>query len=556
MKKRILSSALVVAMASAMLVTGCKGGKEESNTPGGSKQENVQTYQEKSGKKGDVTVSWWVMGGTDEYYQDYWTEMKGLKKIQETVGVNIDFQVASSYDVYLPMMTARNYPDVITAKNLEQYSGRLAAMYKDGVSLKLNDLMEDGWMPNFSKIVEKYPNIARDLKLDDGSYTFLSTLYDIEDEKDRAAASQYGLAIRQDWLDEVGMDIPTTIDEWYETLLAFKKYDPNGNGEADEEPVCMASSGWKYFLAAYGIDDDPCVVKQDDGTEKVVYGFVTDAYKEYLTEMAKWYKEGLIYNMFEQTSLEARQERVTSNLAGAWKGDAAHFDLSDPNSYISVLRKTAPNAEFAACPWPLTADGYQWCFSDIASFDRDTTVITSKAKDDGVVEAAAYLIDYMLSEEGSTLLTWGIEGESYEVKNGEKQLKKGMNDMVDFHGAKIQKINTYADPLTVMFPQFGEMSNYVLKNEDEGYVEACKTWAEGDTNYKLSAACQLSVDQQAKVDSVTEGMKGYITKMRARFIQGGANLTDFDSYVSQVKTMGADQYAEIWQEAYDAYKSR
>lgn len=187
--------------------------------------------------------------GTDEYYQDYWTEMKGLQKIQEITGVNIDFQVASSYDVYLPMMTARNYPDVITAKNLEQYSGRLAAMYKDGVSLRLNDYMDE-WMPNFSKIVKDYPNIARDLKLDDGSYTFVSTLYDIEDDDDRAAASQYGLAIRQDWLDEVGMDIPTNIEEWYETLLAFKKYDPNGNGQQDEEPVCMASSGWKYFLAA------------------------------------------------------------------------------------------------------------------------------------------------------------------------------------------------------------------------------------------------------------------------------------------------------------------
>lgn len=50
-------------------------------------------------------------------------------------------------------------------------------------------------------------------------------------------------------------------------------------------------------------------------------------------------------------------------------------------------------------------------------------------------------------------------------------------------------------------------------------------------------------------------MKGYITKMRSRFIQG-SSLTEFDSYVSQVKTMGADKYAEIWQEAYDAYKAR
>lgn len=553
MKKRLLSSALVLAMVSALFIGGC--GDKKSNNSGGGTDENWQTYQEKTGKDEDVTVTWWVMGGTDEYYQEYWTEMKGLQKIQEITGVNIDFQVASSYDVYLPMMTARNYPDVITAKNLEQYSGRLAAMYKDNVSIKLNDYMEE-WMPNFSKIIKDYPNIARDLKLDNGEYTFVSALYDVENEDDRAAASQYGLAIRQDWLDEVGRDVPTDINEWYETLLSFKKYDPNGNGQQDEEPVCMASSGWKYFLAAYGIDDDPCILNEN-GEEKVIYGFVTEAYKEYLSEMQKWYKEGLIYNMFEQTSLEAREERVTSNLAGAWKGDALHFDTTDSDSYISKLREVAPNAEFSACPWPKTADGYQWCFSDINTFDRDTTVITSKAKDDNVVEAAAYIIDYMLSENGSTLLTWGIEGESYEVdSDGNKQLKDGMDEMVDFHGTKIKKAYTYADPLTVMLPQFGQMADYVLNNEDEGYVEACKVWSKGDTSYKINASCQLSVEQQDRVNTVTSGMKGYVTKMRTRFIQGGQSLTDYDAYVSQVNQMGGTEYAEIWQEAYDAYKAR
>lgn len=549
MKKRVLSLLLVLAMGCTMFV-GCS--KNDGNDSAGKgSDDNWQTYQEKTGDKADVTVTWWVMGGTDEYYQNYWTEMKGLKKIQDITGVNIDFKVATSYDVYLPMMTAQNYPDVITAKNLEQYRGRLAAMYKDGVSLSLNDMMDE-YMPNFSKIVKDYPTIGRDLRLDDGTYSFVSTLYDTEDEDDRAAASQYGLALRQDWLDEVGKDVPTTIDEWYDVLSAFKKYDPNQNGLQDEEPVCMASSGWKYFLTAYGIDDDPIV--QNDG--KVVYGFMTDAYKSYLEEMKKWNDEGLIYNMFENTSLEMRQDKVTSNIAGAWKADASHFDDTDEASYISILRQKAPNAEFVAAPWPKTADGYQWCYSDIASFDRDTTVITKNAQKDGVEKAAAYLIDYMLSENGSTYLTWGIEGESYEEVNGDKKLKSGMDEMVDFHGTQIQKFNTYADPTTVMLPQFGQISSYILANKSEGYVDACKTWSKGDTNYKLSPACQLTVEQQEKVDTVTEGMKSYIGKMRQKFIEGKQPITDYDSYIEQVKLMGGEEYAKIWQEAYDAYQAR
>ena len=67
-------------------------------------------------------------------------------------------------------------------------------------------------------------------------------------------------------------------------------------------------------------------------------------------------------------------------------------------------------------------------------------------------------------------------------------------------------------------------------------------------NFQQHVSCQ-------EVDAATSGMKSYITKMRARFIQGGS-LTEFDSYVSQANRLGADKYAEIWQKAYDSYKSR
>ncbi len=543
MKKRLISIGLVAVMAVAMLA-GCGGG-------GGSTSDVKGDPDAKKFPEEGKTVTWWLMGGTDEYYQYYWDEMKGIQAIQNSVGINIDFQVATGYESYLPMMASEDYPDVITAKNLEQYKGRMAGMYSDGVSIKLNDYMDE-YMPNFSKIVADNPNIARDLKLDDGSYTFVSTLYDIEDENDRAASSLYGLAIRQDWLDAVNKEVPTNMAEWYDVLTAFKKQDPNGNGEQDEEPVCMASSGWKYFLTAYGIDDDPIV--QEDGS--VIYGFMTDAYKQYLTEMNKWNTDGLIYNMFEGTSLEKRQERVTGNFAGAWKADADHFNYEQSGSYLSLLREKAPSAAFTAVPWPLTTDGKMWCYSDINTFHRDTTVVTSNAVKHGTAEAACYIIDYMLSENGSNYLTWGIEGESYEVVNGEKQLKEGMDEKVSFHGTNITKFNTYADPITIAFPTFGTVSEYVLSQQPDTYVEAVKVWAQGDTSYKMPAACQLTTKQEEEVDEKAANMKGYVTKMRQKFIEGTEPMTNYDTYVSNVKRLGGDEFAAIWQEAYNSWQSR
>ncbi len=556
MRKKLISLGMIASLSIGM-IAGC-GSSESTSNSSNITDDSVKPYYEVTGKAEDkdITISWCIIGGKDEYYQHYWSEMKGIQAVQSITGVNIDFQIKTGYEDYLPMFSAQNYPDVITANNLSKYPGRMGGMYDDGVSIRLNELMDE-WMPNFKSIVEEYPTIGRDLRLDDGSYTFISTLYDIEDDNDRIATSKFGLAIRKDWLETLGYDsVPTTMDEWFQVLMDFKQNDPNGDGQQNEEPICLASSCWKYFLPAYGIDDDPSIQINEDGSETVIYGYITDNYKQYLEEFKKWNNEGLIYNMFENTSLEKRQERVIGNIAGAWKGEAHHFDTEKEGSYINMLRENVPEAEFAACPWPKTEDGYQWCFSDINSFASDSTVITANAKKNGHEKAAAYLIDYMLSENGSTLLTWGIENESYVIVNGEKQLKEDMHETIEFYDTKIPKRYTYADPLTVMLPQFGEISDYILSNQSEEFIDACTTWSKGDTKYKMIAGCQLNVEQQRQINDLEDTMKNYIHKMRHRFITGQAPLTEYDAYVAQVKQLGADEFLAVWSQAYENYKTR
>ena len=537
MKKKIIAL-LTFAVLACLVFAGCK--KESS---GG--DADVEAWDE------NVTVSWWLVGGTDQYYQYYWKEMKSLQKIQELTNITIEFQVAINYDAYLPMMTAKTYPDIITAKNLERYTGRMAGMHDDGVSIELNGYMDE-YMPNFKALLEEYPDLGRDIRLDGGVYTYLSTFYDINDDTQRALTSEYGLVIRQDWLDAVGEKVPENMEDWYRVLKAFKQQDPNGNGDSDEEPFIACSSGWKYFLPAYGIDDDPSLQGNT-----VVFGYMTDAYKEYLTEMNKWYTENLLFYMFDKTSLENQRDRVTGNFAGSWKGGVTNFDEDDTTSFLAVLREKAPSVAFSPCPWPKTADGKQWCFSDISSFHRDTTVITSNAVEHGVAEAAAYLLDFMLSEDGTTLLTWGIEGESYEVVGGEKQLMSGMDELVDFHGTKIQTFNTYADNLTVAFPSRGDIvADYVFSQKSEDYINASYVFAEGDTSYKMLAPVQLSTSLEAEADEIQGEMKDYMTKMRQRFVTGRMPLTNYDSYLEQCRLLGGDTFTQIWQQAYDAYLER
>lgn len=529
---------LVFMMCVGFVFVGCKDKNNEENW------------------EPEATITWWIVGGVDEYYQHYWSEMASWKEIQKRTNVKIEFDVAVNYEAYLPMMSAKTYPHVITAGNLSKYPGRMAALYGDGVSVALNSYMDE-YMPNFKQIIEEYPQIAQDLRINDGIYSFVSTLYDVNDDEQRALTSKHGLLIRGDWLKAVDMEVPTDMEEWYQVLKAFRTQDPNSNGEVDEEPFVACSSGWKYFLPAYGIDDDPSIMVDENGEEYVVFGYTTANYKDYLQEMNKWYAEGLLHNMFDNVSTEKQRERVTEGFAGSWKGYVNHIDDTISDSFINVLKKTTPKVEIVPAPWPKTADGYQWCFSDISSFHADTTVITSNAVKDGVDVAAAKVIDYLLSEEGSTLLTWGIEGESYEVVGGEKQLMDDMNDMVEFYGTSIAKINTYADNLTVAFPARADIvADFAFAQKSEAYKEAAYTWAQGDTSYKILAPCQLSVELEAEASVISEEMKNYMSKMRHRFITGQIPLTNYDAYVEQCNLLGAEQYTEIWQQAYDEYKAR
>ena len=547
MKKKLLAI-LLTAIASAAILTGCTSNSDSGSEGGDSSEEGGISTGITKYKEDGVTLKWWIVGGTAEYYQHYFSEMKGLQKIQEETGITIDFDVQTNEDNYLPMMTAGNFPDIVTAKNMEMFPGRLDKLYLDGISKALNPYIEE-YMPNFKQILINYPTIAKDLQISSGEYTFASTLYDVEDADDRAATSVYGLAIRKDWLDSVGMGVPTNMAEWFDVLMAFKSMDPNANGELDEVPICMASSGWKYFLVGYGIGDDPIL----DENGKVFYGYTTPQYRDYLAEMNKWYNESLFDNWFKHATLLDREEVVTNNTAGAWKADADHFDVDDLNSYISTLRQTVPAAEFAACPWPETADGKLYCYSNIASFHRDTTIVTTNCTNP---EAACWLIDSMYSEEGSNLLSWGIEGESYTVVNGEKEMMEGMDDDITYYDTTIKQRYTYADPTTIGFPKFKTFASCILSTKSDGYVEACRVWAEGDTSYRMPYAAQLNDLQSAEVENTTENMKGYLSEMRQKFVEGTEPLTSYDKYVDQCKLYGSEEYERIWQECYDAYAAR
>lgn len=512
------------------------------------------------------TVTYLVRGGTAQYEPYIYPGLVGLLKIQQMAGVNVDWTVicGSGDEInaqYLSMMASGNYPDIIQWQHNNDYTGGVAQMYADGICIRLNEVI-DQYMPNYKALLEANPHVAKTLMDDEGNYLYFTVINPLNSDLEKVAVTWWGLMMRQDWLDNVGMEAPTTIDEWYEVLTAFKEGDPNGNGELDEIPFDAGSAGHFLFMPAFGIQNGWYV---DPETGKVAYGQYTEKYKAYLETMAKWYAEGLLQNIYTDevgTLAASADPNIYADLAGSWKGLSNYWEQRLPQ----VLEKN-PNADFVAVQWPQYVNGNGEFYADrygMGYGDRYSAVISTDCKN---IEAAARLIDQMYTEEGTNCTTWGtIEGDpinpewtgghgTYTVdENGVKHETEWANQMTEnfYDGAFANKYR-YAMS-HVSFPRWGA-ADYLAATREQRYVDSAMMWAKASNALEYPNAITLSTDAQKAVAEI-ENIGNYISEMTCKFITGVEPLTNFDTYMDNLQKMGIDNLVALYQEAYDSFMNR
>lgn len=512
------------------------------------------------------TVTYLVRGGTAQYEPYIYPGLVGLLKIQQMAGVNVDWTVicGSGDEInaqYLSMMASGNYPDIIQWQHNNDYTGGVAQMYADGICIRLNEVI-DQYMPNYKALLEANPHVAKTLMDDEGNYLYFTVINPLNSDLEKVAVTWWGLMMRQDWLDNVGMEAPTTIDEWYEVLTAFKEGDPNGNGELDEIPFDAGSAGHLLFMPAFGIQNGWYV---DPETGKVAYGQYTEKYKAYLETMAKWYAEGLLQNIYTDevgTLAASADPNIYADLAGSWKGLSNYWEQRLPQ----VLEKN-PNADFVAVQWPQYVNGNGEFYADrygMGYGDRYSAVISTDCKN---IEAAARLIDQMYTEEGTNCTTWGtLEGDpinpewtgghgTYTVdENGVKHETEWANQMTEnfYDGAFANKYR-YAMS-HVSFPRWGA-ADYLAATREQRYVDSAMMWAKASNALEYPNAITLSTDAQKAVAEI-ENIGNYISEMTCKFITGVEPLTNFDTYMDNLQKMGIDNLVALYQEAYDSFMNR
>lgn len=549
-KQRISLWLTAVILFSSFCINGCgqSGGNEEIRQ---TEAEISQPETEISPPETQtVTLTYWSgLGDKASQVISSNAQIPIYDVLAEMTGVSIEWinPSVTDQDTQLNLLLAsQNLPDIIFYDWQSSYSGGLAKAVTDEIAIPLNDLIDE-YAPNFKNLLEENPELKKQISLDDGTIAMFPSA-----RTDPRVRIWFGPQIRQDWLDNLGLDMPQTIDDWYNVLKAFKEQDANGNGDMDDEIPFVAagasslSSYLLSFAGAYGLVRDTFCVKNG----KVVYSPAEAEYKDFLAEMAKWYEEGLIDSDFAAMDGTSVKSLITTDVAGAYFGSLA----GNLGGYNTVLKEVYPEAQIVGAPWVTSTDGnaYQQEAQHAQAFTGAGTIVTTACEDP--VMAVKWL-DEHYSEKGTLLMTFGIEGVSYEMVNGEPVLTDEIlnNPSGLSYDIALAQYSMKPNTAEAMDDTYAIYSQYNLQSDVQR--EANNLWAEGDLSI-IMPPVSMTADESAEYSKIMNEITTYTSESIVKFIMGQIDINEFDAFVQSLKDMDLDRAIEIQQTAYDRYMAR
>lgn len=449
--------------------------------------------------------------------------------LEEALGITLDIQqIATSSADYQEkfnlMLASGDYPDVFMAN-----ASWIAPYLDAGIVVNLTDVLPEK-MPNVLAEIEKFGQL-KNAADDNGQYWFIPKL-------EGATTFWCNDWINQRWLDNLGLEMPTTTDELYEVLKAFKENDANGNGDPDDEvPMCIGPwvSKLENMKLAFGTYDKWIMFDEATGVEYPVYDR-PEKTKEYLTFMNKLYTEGLLDQEYLTRDDDGINALIANDQTGYfydWADDAGRLVEGGTLGVDYVYVKPIAGPDGTA----------RW------KTGENITINYYIAADSENLEKVYEMFNYIYGEEGRNLFTWGVEGVTYEVVDGEKDytdmLKNGEQEVGI--ARRMQGINP------VQFPHVSEWEGWA-----KAVPEYCVEIAEGiaDTVMPPQPKLAPTVDEEIELANIMVDIDEYVKTSLAEFINGSKSLDEFDDFIAQLEKMGIKDAKAIKDAQFARYMAR
>lgn len=542
--KKGLSLLTVSAMAASLLM-GC--GKKAEVTAGGNQTAAAEQGNETGAGTEELTYPV-ADGGTFTYgmtlataWSDRYDSFDKLplgQELEKVTGFDMEMIHVENKQAMNLLLASGELPDVIGYNFQLNYTGAEAKAIQDGLIYPMSEEFLQKNAPDYWDVISSDPDILKQVKTPEGDIFGFAFILG-----DELLKSGYGLIVRDDWCEELGIGEPETAEEYYQMLKAFKEQ------KGVEIPLCINTDYLKDMLNRGTITSPFGLVTMDtyvdNGTVKV--GYAQSEFKGVLEWMNKLYGEGLLDPNFATVDKETIAANMLTGKSGASAGacgsilgtwlttnkDAADYSLSGIRNLVAKKGDTPMFGHYN---------------TDVVG---GVTVITTASKNP---EQVAKFINYGYTEEGSLLYNFGIEGKSYEMIDGEPRFTDLVLNNPDGL-TRQQALSEYE--LAYGNGPFVQDKDYLLQYyaEDAQKVALTKWCDHNAKEYKLPRIT-INADEAGEYSSLISELETYRDEMIIKFIRGEEPIENFDKYLNNLNSMGVERVVEIVQSAVNEYNSR
>lgn len=528
----------------ALMLVGCSGNTDGSDISGKENYGFNQTGYPIVSKP--ITLRAVVRKNVlhDDWGKTYWAEWAEKKS-----GIKIEYEHIDkqSWDQKKQIMFAANeLPDIFMGgfNGITQVE---EVVYGDnnGMLIPLNDLIEK-YAPNIKETYQKYPFVKA------GTTTPSGNIYSLP-KLSFAVNNVKRIWINQQWLNNLGMEKPETVEQMREVLFAFRDKDPDKNGINDTYGTSGCFLEYEadmrfLWLRAYGFLTDSFNIKNGN----IVYTPYEVNFKEYLAEMNYLFKEGLIdksYFTQSPTDFKAKSSLVKVGVA-SWSSPSASGGMTEKSqteqyTYVKPLTSKVNST-------PIWDKAYS------SSVTGGNFVITEVNK---YPEASIRWADMWFTEEGGIVKDIGPEKGSfgkdtevgyYFLDDGTYKVKYP-DDVKDTWAYYNANFAPAADGCNFgLQPKMMELGN----GRNQGLLyELGMAMLDYGKNSPVTQMPNFYFDKesQEKLAVIKTEVESYARQMEAKFITGDEPLSNFEKYRETLRKYGVEKLIDTYQEAYKEY---
>lgn len=556
MKKTIRALAFLIALISmTALFAGCNDTTEPGNT--GSAANATPATGGNDGNSGtsfplvdeytEFTL-WGTMNPMATPYLDSVSDASVYKYIGDLTGVHVDATNVSAMagqDAFQILVASGDWPDVCDRVS-SLYKGKLQGAYAEEFIISLNEYIPE-YAPDYYALLEASES-AMTFACEGGDE--ILTFAEIWNEFNSMSK---GLVIRKDWLDDLGLDIPSTYDELDTVIRAFQS---EKGADSALWLNGLGTGGGVWLTAGYDIaitidgmaGEYPFTVI--DGT--VVCGLTSDNLYDYLDMVSTWYKDNLCYDDFMTQFASGMGSSVTDS-------EGAYAKLLDGNIGVAYLQidsfpeVLAEGIEVVAIPDITREKGDTIGVTDLTPVVSAGWCITPDADED-LIPLICQWVNYLYTGEGSVVNSYGVQGEAWEYdENGEIAYTDLMINNQDELPWKVLLTLYSVDTGPGLFLNRRNTCTY-----SDTQLEAFDIWLSNQTGDKAYyTAANMTSEEEEEFSRVMSEVETYAEEMILRFITGQASLeAEWDTYVATLESLNVSRLTELKQQAYDRYVNR